>query len=352
MRVRTVTSNSAARCARSTLGRRAAPARLAGGRARRIDASARGTTAPREKPCPSSISSPAPDLRVLVTAGASGIGAAIACAFHEAGSRVHVCDIDRVRARSPECRRAAASRAAWPTPRSPTTSTCVFDDVEGALGGLDVLVNDAGIPGPTGADRGHRSAGLGAHRRRQPAQSVLFRSTRRAAAEEIEARAEPDRDGLARERCGVRPSSPERGDRMGHRRPRGSHSRSNCGRRAFASTPSFRTTGPKPRSAPRPLARLRRWHSFSARPRLDISRGRPSASSVTRSAPRVNPLNSRKQAEGRASARAATATAATEHQDHRRGLRTVPPPRSRPGLDPGGIVRASARRLGGAAAHQ
>ena len=38
---------------------------------------------------------PLPELRVLVTAGASGIGACIARAFHEAGSRVHVCDIDR-----------------------------------------------------------------------------------------------------------------------------------------------------------------------------------------------------------------------------------------------------------------
>ena len=38
---------------------------------------------------------PTPDLRVLVTGGAGGIGAVIARAFHEAGSRVHVCDIDR-----------------------------------------------------------------------------------------------------------------------------------------------------------------------------------------------------------------------------------------------------------------
>src|SRR5262245_21737214 len=38
---------------------------------------------------------PTPNLRVLVTAGASGIGVAIARAFHEAGARVHVCDVDR-----------------------------------------------------------------------------------------------------------------------------------------------------------------------------------------------------------------------------------------------------------------
>ena len=33
-------------------------------------------------------------LRVLVTAGASGIGAAIASAFTETGAEIHVCDID------------------------------------------------------------------------------------------------------------------------------------------------------------------------------------------------------------------------------------------------------------------
>ena len=38
---------------------------------------------------------PMPNLRVLVTAGANGIGAVIARAFHETGARVHVCDIDR-----------------------------------------------------------------------------------------------------------------------------------------------------------------------------------------------------------------------------------------------------------------
>ena len=32
---------------------------------------------------------------MLVTAGAGGVGAAIARAFHAAGSCVHVCDIDR-----------------------------------------------------------------------------------------------------------------------------------------------------------------------------------------------------------------------------------------------------------------
>jgi NAD(P)-dependent dehydrogenase (short-subunit alcohol dehydrogenase family) len=93
---------------------------------------------------------PTPGLRVLVTAGAGGIGAVIARAFAEAGAHVHVCDIDR----------AALDRLAVDAPGI-TSSTAdasiekdvdlVFDDVRGTLGGLDVLVNNAGIAGPTGA---------------------------------------------------------------------------------------------------------------------------------------------------------------------------------------------------------
>jgi NAD(P)-dependent dehydrogenase (short-subunit alcohol dehydrogenase family) len=93
---------------------------------------------------------PRSDLRVLVTAGASGVGAAIACAFHEAGSRVHVCDIDRsaldrLNADSPGITGSMADAAVA------ADVDLVFDDVEGTLGGLDVLVNSAGIPGPTGS---------------------------------------------------------------------------------------------------------------------------------------------------------------------------------------------------------
>ena len=92
---------------------------------------------------------PLPGLRVLVTAGASGIGARIARTLLEAGARVHVCDIDRV----------ALDRLMSETPGI-TASVAdasvaadvdlVFDDVQAGMGGLDVLVNNAGIAGPTG----------------------------------------------------------------------------------------------------------------------------------------------------------------------------------------------------------
>jgi NAD(P)-dependent dehydrogenase (short-subunit alcohol dehydrogenase family) len=93
---------------------------------------------------------PAPGLRVLVTAGASGIGAAVARAFCEAGARVHVCDIDRAAldrlgAELPEVTASMADASV------PEDVDLVFDDVQGALGGLDVLVNNVGIAGPTGA---------------------------------------------------------------------------------------------------------------------------------------------------------------------------------------------------------
>ena len=93
---------------------------------------------------------PTADLRVLVTAGASGVGAAIACAFHEARARVHVCDIDRsaldrLNAEAPGITGSMADAAVA------ADVDLVFDDIESTLGGLDVLVNSAGITGPTGS---------------------------------------------------------------------------------------------------------------------------------------------------------------------------------------------------------
>ncbi len=93
---------------------------------------------------------PTPGLRVLVTAGAAGIGGAVAKAFQEIGARVHVCDIDRAALDrlSAECPEITSSMA---DASVPADVDLVFDDVQGSLGGLDVLVNNVGIAGPTGA---------------------------------------------------------------------------------------------------------------------------------------------------------------------------------------------------------
>jgi NAD(P)-dependent dehydrogenase (short-subunit alcohol dehydrogenase family) len=91
---------------------------------------------------------PAPGLRVLVTAGGGGIGATIARAFAEAGARVHVCDIDRS-ALDRLAGEAPAITSSVADASIPQDVDRVFDDVRGTLGGLDVLVNNAGIAGPT-----------------------------------------------------------------------------------------------------------------------------------------------------------------------------------------------------------
>ena len=88
-------------------------------------------------------------LRVLVTAGASGIGREVARAFVREGAKVHVCDID-----DKALRTFARSNRKITTTRADVANR---DDVERlfkeaikALRGLDVLVNNAGIAGPTG----------------------------------------------------------------------------------------------------------------------------------------------------------------------------------------------------------
>lgn len=88
-------------------------------------------------------------LKVLVTAGAGGIGLEIARAFLEEGALVHVCDVDRD----------AMDGLARTDPGLSCTAADVSDraaveqlfaETLTRLGGLDVLVNNAGVAGPTG----------------------------------------------------------------------------------------------------------------------------------------------------------------------------------------------------------
>jgi NAD(P)-dependent dehydrogenase (short-subunit alcohol dehydrogenase family) len=87
--------------------------------------------------------------RVLVTAGAAGIGRATARGFAAEGATVFICDVD------------TATLADF-TKENPGIGTTVadvsdeksvdhlFGEAGKFLGGLDILVNNAGIAGPTG----------------------------------------------------------------------------------------------------------------------------------------------------------------------------------------------------------
>ncbi len=87
--------------------------------------------------------------RVLVTAGGDGIGLEIARAFAGAGSKILVCDIQpeslaRLANDLPDIHSCLADVS------REKDVTSMFDLVDQKLGGLDVLVNNAGIAGPTG----------------------------------------------------------------------------------------------------------------------------------------------------------------------------------------------------------
>ena len=89
-------------------------------------------------------------LRVLITAGGSGIGRAIAETFESEGARVHVCDIDErcldtMRSARPGISGTLADVG------DPEQVAALFESALSRLGGLDVLINNAGIAGPTAA---------------------------------------------------------------------------------------------------------------------------------------------------------------------------------------------------------
>jgi NAD(P)-dependent dehydrogenase (short-subunit alcohol dehydrogenase family) len=86
--------------------------------------------------------------RVLITAGASGIGRAIADAFMAAGAHVYICDKSEANLRAYRRERPEVSGIVADV-ASPDEVQVLFDSVLSELGGLEVLVNNAGIAGPT-----------------------------------------------------------------------------------------------------------------------------------------------------------------------------------------------------------
>jgi NAD(P)-dependent dehydrogenase (short-subunit alcohol dehydrogenase family) len=83
--------------------------------------------------------------RVLITAGASGIGRAIGEAFAASGAQVWVTDVDATAlATCPDTWRCACVDVA-----DEAAMAALFDEVQTAWGGLDALCANAGIAGPT-----------------------------------------------------------------------------------------------------------------------------------------------------------------------------------------------------------
>ena len=86
--------------------------------------------------------------RVVVTAGAQGIGFAITETFVAAGAQVHICDVNEAFL--------ADAKTCLPDVSQSRTDVAdaaqvdaMFDDLEARWRALDVLVNNAGIAGPT-----------------------------------------------------------------------------------------------------------------------------------------------------------------------------------------------------------
>ena len=88
-------------------------------------------------------------LAMLVTAGANGIGRATARAFAAEGARVHICDVDRVALDAMAKSDPGMSQSVCDVSDREAVAR-LFEDVTQAFGGLDCLVNNAGIAGPTG----------------------------------------------------------------------------------------------------------------------------------------------------------------------------------------------------------
>jgi NAD(P)-dependent dehydrogenase (short-subunit alcohol dehydrogenase family) len=94
------------------------------------------------------VDKPLKELRVVVTGAARGLGRTVVEGFLAAGARVHIGDVD-----------ASALEAARTALPDLGTTVCdvadqdqvdqLFDEVRAGLGGLDVLINNAGIAGPT-----------------------------------------------------------------------------------------------------------------------------------------------------------------------------------------------------------
>jgi len=86
--------------------------------------------------------------RVVVTAGAQGIGFAITETFVAAGAQVHICDVNEAFLADAKTRLPDVSQSRTDVADAAQVDA-MFDDLKARWRALDVLVNNAGIAGPT-----------------------------------------------------------------------------------------------------------------------------------------------------------------------------------------------------------
>ena len=87
--------------------------------------------------------------RVVITAGASGIGFAIARQLSAQGARVAICDVDQDSLQQAS-RQLGDCIVELADVSDDDAVDAFFEKVRSELGGVDVLVNNAGTAGPTG----------------------------------------------------------------------------------------------------------------------------------------------------------------------------------------------------------
>lgn len=87
--------------------------------------------------------------KVLITAGADGLGLEMARVFHDAGAQILVCDVNESRLKDLNHELPAIQTVVADVSDEASVGK-LFEQVKAKLGGLDILINNAGIAGPTG----------------------------------------------------------------------------------------------------------------------------------------------------------------------------------------------------------
>ncbi len=87
--------------------------------------------------------------RIIITAAGAGIGRVIASRFADAGAHIHVCDVDETGLQELTSSCPAVKAAKVDVADEAALDGWLVDALDD-LGGCDVLVNNAGIAGPTG----------------------------------------------------------------------------------------------------------------------------------------------------------------------------------------------------------